>query len=90
MLAATFPIECYWEGDGNDSPACPDFNCGKITRCGSLGKICGGFDTKGRNKPIVFSHMVPAGDQYTYYVTMDFIKIDDWFESWTVLSNAAV
>ena len=49
--------------------------------CGKFGKICGGYDLKGLNDEIVFSHMVPAGDQYTYYVTMDFIKIDSWFES---------
>ena len=49
--------------------------------CGKFGKICGGYDLKGLNDEIVFSLNVPAGDQYTYYVTMDFIKIDSWFES---------
>ena len=90
MLAVTFPIQCYWDGDGRDSAACPDFTCDKITTCGSLGKICGGYDTKGSGDEIVFSYMMPAGPEYTYYVTLDFIKIDHWFESLVVSSNPVV
>ena len=79
LLVGSFPINCRFEDDGNDTPVCPLVTCGEITTCGSLGKICGGYDTKGRNDDIVFSHLVPAGDDHTYYVTMDFIKIDGWF-----------
>ena len=77
----TFPLICRF--DGTDHPACCDNGCCDrlATDCGKFGKICGGFNLKGRNDEIVFSLMAPAGEQYTYYVTMDFIKIDSWFES---------
>ena len=81
MLAVKFPIQCFWDGDGRDSRVCPDFTCGRLTRCGSLGKICGGYNTKGRNDDIKLTVMVPADNIYTYHVTLDFIKIDSWFES---------
>ena len=90
MLAVKFPIQCHWDDDGRDSRVCPDFTCGRETTCGSFGKICGGYDTKGRNDEIKLDVMVPAGNGFTYYVTLDFIKIDDWFESLAVSSNPAV
>ena len=57
---------------------------------GTLGKVCGGYNVKGRGDDIALSLMAPADDRYTYHVTMDFIKIDDWFVSLAVSSNAAV
>ena len=90
MLAVKFPIQCHWDDDGRDSRVCPDFTCGRETTCGSFGKICGGYDTKGRNDDISLTIPAPAGDEYTYYVTMDFIKIDDWFASLAVSSNPVV
>merc|ERR1712025_262489 len=52
------------------------WNCVKITSCGSLGNICGGFNTKAKSHDIkkTFKNL-PAG---TYTVSLDFIKIDSW------------
>ena len=90
LLAAEFPIQCHWDGDGRDSPVCVVTECGRITTCGKFGWICGGYDTKGSGDEIVFSYMMPAGPEFTYYVTLDFIKIDHWFESLAVSPNPAV
>ena len=81
LLAVTFPLPCGFDNDGYDHPVCCATGCCDqfSTRCGKFGKICGGYDVKGLNDEIIFSLMVPAGDEYTYYVTMDFIKIDSWF-----------
>ena len=52
------------------------FNCVKITNCGSLGKICGGYNTKAKSHDIKRTYKgLPAG---TYEVSLDFIKIDSW------------
>ena len=54
------------------------FNCVKITSCGSLGNICGGFNTKAKSHDIKKTYKgLPAG---TYTVSLDFIKIDSWFD----------
>ena len=52
------------------------WNCGKITTCGKLGNICGGYETKGTKDDITKTFAVPAGK---YLVALDFIKIDSWF-----------
>ena len=52
------------------------WNCGKITKCGKYGNICGGFATKGQGDDIKQTFDVPAGN---YSVTLDFIKMDSWF-----------
>ena len=54
------------------------FNCVKITNCGSLGKICGGYNTKAKSHDIKKTYKnLPDG---TYTVSLDFIKIDSWFD----------
>ena len=57
------------------------WNCGKITTCGDMGQICGGFNVKGKGSEIKKTFDLPAG---TYSVNLDFIKIDSWFvcEMW--------
>ena len=52
------------------------WNCGKITKCGKYGSVCGGYATKGRGDDIQKTFDVPEGK---YSVTLDFIKIDSWF-----------
>ena len=55
------------------------FNCVKITNCGSLGKICGGYNTKAKSHDIKKTYKdLPAG---SYTVSLDFIKIDSWYVS---------
>merc|ERR1712048_1488649 len=52
------------------------FNCVKITNCGSLGKICGGYNTKAKSHDIKKTYKdLPDG---TYTISLDFIKIDSW------------
>ena len=51
------------------------WDCSKITYCGDYGKICGGFNQKGKNKPITKSFAVAPG---VYSLELDFIKIDSW------------
>ena len=52
------------------------FNCVAITNCGSLGKICGGYNTKAKSHDIKKTYKnLPAG---SYTVSLDFIKIDSW------------
>ena len=52
------------------------FNCVKITNCGSLDKICGGYNTKAKSHDIKKTYKnLPAG---TYQIPLDFIKIDSW------------
>ena len=53
------------------------WNCVKITNCGSLGNICGGYNTKAKSHDIkkTFTNL----DAGTYEVSLDFIKIDSWF-----------
>ena len=64
--------------DFEDTKDFEGFNCVKITSCGSLGNICGGFNTKGKSHDIkkTFTKL-PAG---TYTISLDFIKIDSWFD----------
>ena len=50
------------------------WNCGKITACGNH-QICGGYNVKGTGSEIKKTFLLPAG---TYYVELDFIKIDSW------------
>ena len=50
------------------------WDCGVITTCGDH-QICGGYNVKGKDSDITKTFMVPAG---TYYVELDFIKIDSW------------
>ena len=52
------------------------WNCGKITTCGRLGQICGGYNVKGKGSDIQKTFNLPAG---TYSVELDFIKIDSWY-----------
>ena len=62
--------------DSFDTPQ--DFegwNCGKITTCGSLGSICGGYNVKGKGSDIKKIYSLPSG---TYSVQLDFIRIDSW------------
>ena len=51
------------------------FNRVKIADCGSLAKIRGGYNTKAKGHDIKKTFEVPKG---TYWVTLDFIKIDSW------------
>merc|ERR1711937_644577 len=52
------------------------WNCVKITDCGSLGKICGGYNTKAKSHDIKKTFKdLPAGK---YKISLDFIKIDSW------------
>ena len=53
------------------------WNCGKITTCGKFGNVCGGYDVKTGGDNIKNTFMLPADDT-TYWVTLDFIKIDSW------------
>ena len=59
--------------DDNDMKG---WSCGAITACGGLGKICGGYGTKGRGESIekTFTDL-SAGK---YILSLDFIKIDGW------------
>merc|ERR1712048_1364704 len=52
------------------------WSCGKVTNCGSLGSVCGGYNTKGKSHFInkTFKDL-PAGN---YKISLDFIKIDSW------------
>ena len=52
------------------------WNCGKITSCGRMGHICGGYNAKGTGSDITKTFHLPAG---SYSVELDFIKIDSWF-----------
>ena len=52
------------------------WNCGEITRCGKFGQICGGYNVKGHASDIKNTFTLPPG---TYWVELDFIKIDFWF-----------
>ena len=52
------------------------WNCGKITSCGHYGRICGGYNAKGKGSDIQKTFQLPAGK---YVVMLDFIKIDSWF-----------
>ena len=58
--------------EGTDSQG---WNCGKITKCGKFGNLCGGYGVKGKGSDIKKTFSVPAG---TYSVKLDFIKIDSW------------
>ena len=52
------------------------WNCGKITTCGNLGQVCGGYNVKGQGSELKKTFNLPAG---FYTVELDFIKIDSWF-----------
>ena len=52
------------------------WNCGKITTCGDLGEICGGYSAKGKGSDIKKTFNLPAG---IYSVQLDFVRIDSWF-----------
>ena len=53
------------------------WNCAKITTCGSLGKICGGYNTKAKSHDIKKTYKdLPSG---MYEISLDFIKIDSWY-----------
>ena len=52
------------------------WNCEKITTCGELGQVCGGFNVKAKESEITKKFTLPPG---TYTVEMDFIRIDSWF-----------
>ena len=51
------------------------WSCDKITTCGSLGKICGGYNTKAKSHEIKKTYKVDPGK---YTIIFDFIKIDSW------------
>ena len=63
-------------GQFNDRNNFEGWNCGKITSCGHYGRICGGYNAKGKGSDIQKTFQLPTG---TYVVMMDFIKIDSWF-----------
>ena len=69
----TSPLTANFDNPGDFE----GWSCGKITTCGKFGNICGGYDVKTGGDDIKKTFMLPAGD--TYWVTMDFIKIDSWF-----------
>ena len=71
-FAAIFPITAKFDNP-NDFEG---WNCDKITTCGKFGNICGGYDVKTGGDDIKKTFILPGGD--TYWVTMDFIKIDSW------------
>ena len=73
MFSATFPLTANF----NDPEDFEGWNCVKITDCGKFKNICGGYNIKAGGADIQQTFMLPAGD--TYWVTMDFIKIDSWF-----------
>ena len=73
FAATTFPFTANF-GNPNDFDG---WNCGKITTCGKFKNICGGYNVKTGGDDIQQTFMLPAGE--TYFVTMDFIKIDSWF-----------
>ena len=57
------------------------WNCGAITECGSFGKICGGFNKKGKNAHIEKKfNGLTVGETYT--LELDFIQIDSWDQEW--------
>ena len=72
VFAATFPITTNFDNP-NDFEG---WNCDKITTCGKFGNICGGYDVKTGGDDIKKTFILPGG--HTYWVTMDFIKIDSW------------
>jgi len=51
------------------------WNCVRTTVCGKYGRICGGYNTKGRGTYLQKTYRVPAG---VYQVSFDFVKIDSW------------
>ena len=52
------------------------WDCSKITECGNLGRICGGYEVKGKEVSIKQTYTnLPPG---TYSLELDFIKIDSW------------
>ena len=53
------------------------WDCGKITTCGEH-QFCGGYGVKGEGSDITKTFRLPPG---TYSVELDFIKIDSWFVS---------
>merc|ERR1712025_1522930 len=59
-----------------DSKDMDGWNCVKVQNCGSLGSVCGGYNTKGKSHDIkkTFTKL-PAGN---YQISLDFIKIDSW------------
>ena len=53
------------------------FNCVKITTYGSLGKICGGYNSKAKSHDIKKTYTsLPSG---LYQVSLGFIKVDSWY-----------
>ena len=53
------------------------WNCDKITTCGDLGQICGGYNVKGKGSDLIKTYRnLPAGK---YSVQLDVIKVDSWF-----------
>ena len=59
--------------DNNDMDG---WSCGAITTCSGLGKICGGYGTKGARQTIERTFIgLEAGE---YSLSLDFIKIDGW------------
>ena len=52
------------------------WNCRGITTCGNYGKICGGYGLTGKGH--VMTKAYPILQMGTYYVSLDFIKVDSW------------
>ena len=53
------------------------WSCGKVQNCGSLGSVCGGYNTKAKSHFITKKFdKLPAGN---YKISLDFIKIDSWY-----------
>ena len=72
-LAGMFAVSISGFNNVNDFEG---WNCGKITACGDLGKLCGGYNVKGKGSDINKVFELPPG---TYSVELDFIQIDSWW-----------
>ena len=59
------------------------WTCGAIQSCGTFGKVCGGYNQKGRGETIEKTYTVPTG---RYLVQVGIIKIDSWDNERAILS----
>ena len=53
------------------------FYLGAITSCGSLGKICGGYQTTTKND-VISKTVTGLEHSSTYLISLDYVKIDNW------------
>ena len=79
LLTSSANADCKYSATAdviNDKQNFEGWTCGAITACGEYGDVCGGFGTKNGDSEIKKTYDVPVGN---YTVTLDYIKIDDWF-----------